>query len=89
MTPPDLSTEQGRAAHRRELKRVGWPLRFGGLVLIVLAALLIVGVREQWIGAPEIMTNLGYGMLALGWGLFLAATFMRTRFNRRRLREGQ
>lgn len=84
----DLSTDEGRAEHRRELKRVGRPLRFGGLVLIVLAALLILGVREQWIGAAEIMTNLGYGMLALGWGMFLAATFMRTRYNRRRLKEG-
>jgi hypothetical protein len=89
MRPLDLTTEEGRAAHRRELKRIGWPLRFGGLVLIVLAALLIVGVREQWIAASEITTNLGYGMLALGWGLFLASTFMRTRYNRRRLREGR
>lgn len=88
MTRPDLSTDEGRAAHRREVKRIGWPLRFGGLVLIVLAALLIVGAREEWIGASVIVTNVSYAMLAMGWGMFLAATFMRTRYNRRRLKEG-
>ncbi|MFA4894749.1 hypothetical protein [Brevundimonas sp.] len=93
MTRPDLDTDEGRAAYRRELKRVGWPLRLGGLVLIVAAAVLIVAVRQGWIADAGITdagiaTNVGYGMLALGWALFLAATFVRTRYNRRRLAEG-
>ena len=88
MTRPDLDTDEGRAAYRRELKRVGWPLRLGGLVLIVAAAALIVAVRQGWIADAGIATNVGYGMLALGWALFLAATFLRTRYNRRRLAEG-
>ena len=40
---PDLNTEEGRAAYRRELRRVAWPIRWGGLGLIVLGALLAVG----------------------------------------------
>ena len=88
MSRPDLDTDEGRAAYRRELKRVGWPLRLGGLVLIVAAAALIVAVRQGWIADAGIATNVGYGMLALGWALFLAATFLRTRYNRRRLAEG-
>ena len=88
MTRPDLDTDEGRAAYRRELKRVGWPLRLGGLVLIVAAAVLIMAVRQGWIADAGIATNVGYGMLALGWALFLAAIFVRTRYNRRRLAEG-
>ena len=88
MTRPDLDTDEGRAAYRRELKRVGWPLRLGGLVLIVAAAVLIMAVRQGWIADAGVATNVGYGMLALGWALFLAAIFVRTRYNRRRLAEG-
>lgn len=87
MTRPDLNTD-GVAAYRRELKQVGRPLRFAGLALIVAAALLILSVREGWIGGGELTTNVGYGMLALGWASFIAATFIRTRYHRRRMSEG-
>lgn len=85
MTLPDLNTDEGRAAYRAELKRVGWPLRLGGLALIVLAAVVIVAARQGWLAAYELATNAGYAMLALGWALVLAAIFVRTRYNRRRL----
>ena len=42
MSRPDLNTEEGRAAYRRELRRVAWPIRWGGLGLIVLAAAVIL-----------------------------------------------
>jgi len=89
MTAPDLATEEGRAAYRAELKRVAWPLRLGGLVLIVGAAALILAAREGWIGAFELATNAGYVMLGLGWALFIAAIFVRTRYHKRRMAEAQ
>jgi hypothetical protein len=89
MTAPNLATEEGRAAYRAELKRVAWPLRLGGLVLIVGAAALILAAREGWIGALELATNAGYVMLGLGWALFIAAIFVRTRYHKRRMAEAQ
>jgi hypothetical protein len=89
MTAPDLATEEGRATYRAELKRVAWPLRLGGLVLIVGAAALILAAREGWIGAFELATNAGYVMLGLGWALFIAAIFVRTRYHKRRMAEAQ
>ena len=89
MTRPDLETETGRAAYRAELKRVAWPLRLGGLVLIVVAALLVLSAREGWVGTSgELATNAGYILLGLGWALFIAAIFVRTRYHKRRLAEG-
>ena len=52
-------------------------------------ALLILSVREGYVGGGELTTNIGYGMLALGWASFIAATFLRTRHHRRRMAEGQ
>lgn len=85
MTLPDLNTDEGRAAYRAELKRVGWPLRLGGLALIVVAALVIVAARQGWVPAYQAAVTAGYVLLGLGWALVLAAIFVRTRYNRRRL----
>jgi hypothetical protein len=85
---PDLSTEEGRAEYRKELRRVGLPYRLGGLALIVLAAFVVVSASRGWLGLPEGSVVIGYGMLALGWALVIAAVFMRTRHHKRRLAEG-
>ena len=44
MTRPNLDSDEGRAAYRAELRRVAWPLRWGGLALIVVAAGLVLAV---------------------------------------------
>ena len=46
MSPPDLNTEEGRAAYRKELRNVGRPLRAGGLAMVVGAAVLILISRQ-------------------------------------------
>jgi len=89
MSPPDLETEEGRAAYRAELRKVALPLRWGGLGLIVLAALFCVGVSRGWLGLPESAIVVGYGMLASGWVLVIATTFLRTRHHRRRMAQIQ
>lgn len=88
MSRPDLETEEGRAAYRKELRRVAWPLRWGGLALIVAAALLLLAARNGTIGPMQGALNLSYIMLGVGWICVLAAIWMRTQHHKRRLSEG-
>ena len=88
MSRPDLETEEGRAAYRKELRRVAWPVRWGGLGLILLGALFTLAVSRGMFGLPENAIVIGYGLLAAGWALVVAAVYMRTRHHRQRLMEG-
>lgn len=86
MAPPDLNTDEGRAAYRKELRGVGRPLRAGGLAMVVGAALLILISRQGTVGPWAV--NVSYLMLAAGWAMVIAAIWMRTRHHKRRLAEG-
>ncbi len=88
MTAPDLETEEGRAAYRKELRRVGWPIRWGGLAFITLGAGLALGSRYGTWGLNNEALPFAYGSLALGWAMVLAAIYIRTQHHKRRLREG-
>jgi len=88
MSLPDLNTEEGRAAYRKELRRVAWPVRWGGLGLIVVGALFTLAVTRGMFGLAESAVVVGYGLVAVGWMLVIAAVFLRTRHHRRRLMEG-
>lgn len=87
MSSPDLDTEEGRAAYRAELRRVALPIRWGGLGLIVIAALIVTSVSQGWVALPQSAVGVGYGLLAGGWAMVIAAVFMRTRHHRRRMAE--
>ncbi|MFC5343024.1 hypothetical protein ACETK8_14080 [Brevundimonas staleyi] len=87
LSPPDLDTEEGRAAYRAELRAVALPLRWTGLALILLAALFCVGASRGFMGLPEGSVVIGYGLLAAGWALVIATTFLRNRHHRRRMAE--
>ena len=87
MSPPDLETEEGRAAYRKEVRQVALPLRWGGLGLIILAALFCVAASRELLGLPAGSIVVGYGMLAAGWALVIATTFLRTRHHRQRMAE--
>lgn len=88
MSRPDLETEEGRAAYRKELRMVAAPIRWGGLGLIVLGAAFTLAVSQGAMGLREGAVVIGYGMLAIGWAMVVAAVFLRTRHHRRRLMEG-
>lgn len=88
MARPDLETPEGRSAYRSELKRVGWKLRLGGFVLIVVAALLVVFAQEGRFGLTQDAVKVAYGMLFAGWALVLTSIFQRTRHHKRRMAEG-
>lgn len=88
MAAPDLSTDEGRAAYRKELRAVARPLRAGGLAMVVAAALLILLVRNGTFGIGQWGITVSYGMLAAGWAMVIAAIWQRTRHHKRRLAEG-
>jgi len=87
MTPLDLSTEDGRAAYRRELRRVGWRWRWSGLGLIVLAAVWVALARDGARAWAEQGVIVAYGLLAAGWVMVISSIAMRTRHHRRRMAE--
>lgn len=88
MTLPDLNTEEGRAEYRRELRRVALPLRWGGLGLIVLGAMLTLAVRNGAMGLDNGAMPIAFGALAIGWALVIAGVWKRTQYHKRRLQEG-
>lgn len=88
MSLPDLDTDEGRAAYRKEWLAVGRPYRMGGLIAILLGAAYVIASRYDVVPASEALTVVAYGLVALGWALFLLSTFLRNRHHRRRLREG-
>jgi hypothetical protein len=88
MSLPDLDTDEGRAAYRKELKGVAKPYRIGGFILILLGAGYVMGTRLDWFPADQTVILVAYGLVAAGWALFLAAIFLRNRHHRRRLNEG-
>ena len=88
MTRPNLDTDEGRAAYRAELRRVGWPYRWGGMALIVVAAGLVLFARQGRFGLTEDAVTVAYGVLAVGWVLVIGSIFMRTRHHKRRMAEG-
>lgn len=81
MTKPNLQDPAERAAYRRELMRLhrGW--RLLGLA-IVLAALVLLFARG---GQFDMLT---LSMLTLGWVILIGVIVKRTRYHRRRMREG-
>ena len=88
MSLPDLNTEDGRAAYRKELRGVALPIRWVGLALIVLGAIVALMVRFGVLGLSNGVLPVAYAALALGWALVLAGIVIRNRHHRRRLAEG-
>ena len=84
---PDLSDREAAVAYRAELRRVAWPIRTAGFVLVLLGALYIGAVRYGWFGMAGASITIGYGLLAVGWALFICAIALRTRYHRRRMAE--
>ncbi|MBU2117743.1 MAG: hypothetical protein KJ954_09100 [Alphaproteobacteria bacterium] len=86
MSRPDLNSDEAVAAYRAEMRAVGRKPRFAGLACVVLGAILVWSVSQAGAAGPALQLA-GYGLLAIGWVLMLAAIFMRTRYHRRRMAE--
>ena len=88
MARPDLSTPEGVAAYRAEIRSVARPARLTGFVLVILGAIAVVA--GGWNAALEqVLVTGGYVLLGVGWVLLVAAIFMRTRHHRRRMAESE
>ena len=88
MTRPNLSDDEAVARYRTELRAVGRNQRLAGFALVVLGAVAVWGGTVAGPAGPAIQ-YVGYGALAFGWALMLAAIFLRTRYHRQRMREMQ
>lgn len=86
MTGSDPQTDAKIAAYRAEMRAVGRTQRLAGFGLVLLGAILVWGGTQAG-GLAEIVQMAGYGALAAGWALMLAAIFLRTRHHRRRMAE--
>lgn len=86
MTRPDLSDDGQVARYRAELRMVGRNQRLAGFALVILGAVAVWGGTAAGPAGPAIQ-YVGYGALAFGWALMLAAIFLRTRYHRRRMQE--
>ena len=80
----DLSTPEGRAAHRSALRAVAKPWRYAGFALVLAGAALLIAFRLNAGMSAELM-GAGYLLLAAGWGLMIVAMFKRRQYQRRRL----
>ena len=87
MSPPDLDTDEGRAAYRRELRLVARPLRWTALSLIVVSAAVIYAMSRGMLVLPQLVLLFAYACLAFGWGLVVTTIFLRNRHHRRRMAE--
>ena len=82
-TPPNLGDPAERAAYRRELQGVARPIRYTGIMFVLLGVVLVIVRLIWWPELPEIMP-----LAALGLGAFnmVAGIVMRTRYHQARMR---
>lgn len=82
--PPDLSTQEGRDAYRRELRTVAAPLRLAGLLVVLIGAGLAVATRATDWAFPVWIDTAIFTLLGLGWAILIAVIVLRYQHHRRR-----
>ena len=87
MSRPDLTNPEGRAAYQAELRTVAVPWRVGGIVMIIVAAIILVAAKGQNLGLHAPLMIAGFAILALGWVLAFVGIYLRTRYHARRLND--
>jgi len=82
-TPPNLGDPAERAAYRRELQGVARPIRYTGIMFVLLGVVLAIARLIWWADLPEILP-----LAALGLGAFnmVAGIVTRTRYHQARMR---
>jgi len=84
---PDTSTPEGRAAYRRELRRVARRWRLAGLAMAAIGA---VGAARFGRGPEGLNHSSAVASLLLaaaGWALLIVAIAKRTRYHLARMAE--
>jgi hypothetical protein len=85
MAPPDLSTPEARDAYKAELRAIGRPLRFAGLLIVVAGALLAIFSRFTKLPLPPWIDTAIFATLGLGWAILFYNIFQRSQYHRRRM----
>ena len=85
---PDLSNAEALAAYRRELRDVAAPLRWTGLAIVTLGAVLMIAFGR----GPQGITDTTGGIVSLaleavGWAILIFVIVARTRYHRARMAE--
>ena len=83
MTAPNLNDPAERAAYRRELQGVARPIRYTGILFVLLGVALAIA-RLQWL--PDLPVLVPMAALALGAFNMVAGIVMRTRYHQARMR---
>jgi hypothetical protein len=84
LTPPDLTTPEGRAAYRAELRGVARPARLIGLTLALTG--VAVGASRYFMDPwPAPLRYLALALCLVGIVLMLFGMIQRTRYHIRRL----
>lgn len=83
--PPDLSTPEGKAAHRAALRRIAPNLRRAGLLTVIVGAGLVLWGRYAEAAPPGVEVA-GGALLVLGWAMFVIVIVRRTLHHRAMLR---
>jgi phage shock protein PspC (stress-responsive transcriptional regulator) len=65
------------AAYKAELRRIAWPLRTGGLALILLGACVLIASKSDM---DPTLRMIGFVLLGLGWGLWGYVIYIRSRW---------
>ena len=84
MSPPDLNDPVARAAYRRELHGVVPRIRYAGVVLAMLGALIALLRHKGWIAVPP---WLPVAVIGIALMLMTTAIAARARYHARRMRE--
>ena len=81
--PPNLSDPHELAAYRRELRGVARGLRFGGVTVTLVGALIALARAKLW---PAIPVLIPIVVVALGVMLMITAIAFRTAYHKQRMR---
>ena len=82
MAAPDLNDPVQRAAYRRELLGIARPIRYLGVALAVIGAVMIV-IDARFTPLPK---GLPWVVVGAAFVLMFAAIAMRRRYHQRRMR---
>ena len=83
MSPPDLSTEEGREAYRTELRKAGfWPRQIG-YGLVIAGAITVLWLKYGHQAPNPRLETAALAVCGIGWLLLIVAILMRSRYRRR------
>jgi drug/metabolite transporter (DMT)-like permease len=81
MARPDLNDHEQRAVYRRELLRLYRWWRWLGLALVVAGVVVMLRNGNGF-------DRVSIGLLVVGWAILAGVIIARTRYHKRRMREG-